>query len=285
MVITDRRIALVCNTLAGKGKALAVTATVAEELTQRSICFSVYTSEWPSTFAGFTDVFVVGGDGTLNYFINHYPGLFLPLTVFKGGSGNDFAWKLYGGISVKDQIQYVLHATPKAVDAGRCNGRYFINGVGIGFDGEIVKAREVNHLLYARYGSYMRTVLKKLFFYRERHMQLEYDNQVRKDKLLMVSIANGSRYGNGFMIAPTAVVTDGLLDLVTIGRIHPFKRLFYLSQVQKGLHMHYSFVTTAQVKKVIIQTEELTDAHIDGELMQGQSFDIEVLPKQFLFRY
>lgn len=35
-------------------------------------------------FDGFTDVFVVGGDGTLNYFINSYPDLKYQLQSLKG---------------------------------------------------------------------------------------------------------------------------------------------------------------------------------------------------------
>jgi diacylglycerol kinase family enzyme len=33
-----------------------------------------------------------------------------------------------------------LEAEPKLIDAGRCNERYFINGIGVGFEGEVAKA-------------------------------------------------------------------------------------------------------------------------------------------------
>jgi len=285
MLPHSRRIALVCNARAGNGKALAVAAWLETALTEQAIPYTNFTSEWPGSFAGYTDVFLCGGDGTLNYFVNHYPDSTLPIALFKGGTGNDFTWKLYGDIELPDQLQLALQATPKPVDAGRCNNQLFMNGVGIGFDGEVVQAREDHHLEKGRHGSYKWTVLKYILFYREGYMQLEYDNQVHTGKQFMVSVANGSRYGNGFMIAPQATVTDGLLNVVAIGKVPPLKRFYYLSKVQKGLHLQYDFVKTKPVKNIVIRTGRITIAHMDGELIQSQVFDIEALPGRFLFRY
>lgn len=285
MLPHSRRIALVCNARAGNGKALAVAAWLETALTGQDIFYTNFTNEWPASFTGYTDVFLCGGDGTLNYFINHYPNLTLPIAIFKGGTGNDFAWKLYGDIELPDQLQLALQAAPKPVDAGRCNSALFLNGVGIGFDGEVVQAREDNHLAKGRHGSYIWTVLKYILFYREKDMQVEYDNKIYKGKWFMISIANGARYGNGFMIAPQAMVTDGLLNVVAIGKVPVFKRFYYLAKVQKGLHLQYDFVKTKPVKNIVIRTDRSTTAHMDGELVQSQVFDIEVLPGRFLFRY
>jgi YegS/Rv2252/BmrU family lipid kinase len=285
MSTINQRIALVCSRYAGNGKALAVMAELEAQLTDGHIPFSTFIDTWPLGFDDYTDVFICGGDGTLNYFINQYPNLQLPLVIFKGGTGNDFAWKLYGDIPVKEQLQQALAATPKAVDAGQCNGRYFINGVGIGFDGEVVLAREDNHLAKGRHGSYIWTVLKKVLFFREKAMQLEYDGAIEKSRFFMISIANGSRYGDGFMVVPQAIVTDGLLDVVTIGKVHWLTRFYYLLKVKKGLHLKYPFVASHRVKKIAVVADRLTAAHLDGELIQGHRFDIEVLPGRFLFRY
>ena len=41
--------------------------------------------------------------------------------------------------SFSEQLNTANQWHSQAVDAGICNGRYFINGVGIGFDGAVVK--------------------------------------------------------------------------------------------------------------------------------------------------
>ena len=56
---------------------------------------SVFDEKWPDSLADFEEVWVMGGDGTFNYFVNRYPDCSIPIALFKGGTGNDFYWKLY----------------------------------------------------------------------------------------------------------------------------------------------------------------------------------------------
>ena len=101
----------------------------------------------------------------------------------------------------------------------------------------------------------------------------------------MISVANGSRYGGGFLVAPQSNITDGQLDIVTIQRIHRIKRFFYLPQVQKGKHLHLSFVEAALTKKITICSPQIIAGHIDGELLEDRIFNIRILPAQFRFLY
>src|SRR5687767_3317389 len=133
---SGQHIAILCNPLAGAGKAIGIAQKIKESLEKKNIPFLLFTENWPPDFSGFTDVWISGGDGTLNYFINQYPTLKLPLVIFKGGTGNDVHWLLYGGKSFEEQLQLALTVEPKAIDAGQCNERLFINGAGIGFEGE-----------------------------------------------------------------------------------------------------------------------------------------------------
>jgi diacylglycerol kinase (ATP) len=132
-----KNIALVVNPL--HTKALAVAGEVSAILKSKRVEHTVFTTSWPIHWTDITEAWIIGGDGTLNYFINHYPQFSLPMAVFKGGTGNDFHWLLYGDISVEEQVALVLKSSPLPVDAGLCNNRLFINGVGIGFDGKVVK--------------------------------------------------------------------------------------------------------------------------------------------------
>ena len=91
-----KNIAVICNPLAGAGKAIKLAERISEKLSAREILFSVFNEKWPEDFENYTDIFIVGGDGTLNYFVNHYPDIKLPLVIFNGGTGNDFHWMLYG---------------------------------------------------------------------------------------------------------------------------------------------------------------------------------------------
>lgn len=282
-MIHSFNIAIVCNSLAGNGYSELLTRQLQELLDSQQIPCKVFMDDWPAQFTGFSDVFILGGDGTLNHFINQYPNISIPLSVFKGGSGNDFGWKLYGNISFEAQVRRVLSSSPRSVDAGSCNGRLFLNGVGVGFDGEVVKSMGRKRII-AGHLAYLGTVIRKIFFYREKVLELEYNGRKERDRYFMISVANGSRYGGGFMVAPQAVVDDGWLDLVIIGKIHPLKRFFYLPRVEKGKHIALPFVKVDKVKQIVIRASESVPAHIDGELIAVNEFTIELLPGRFLFR-
>ncbi|MGZ5254846.1 MAG: diacylglycerol/lipid kinase family protein [Flavitalea sp.] len=277
------RIAILANSKAGKGRAEKVLKIVVQ--LSEGFNYSVYTQNWPSDFSGYSDVFLIGGDGTLNYFINLYPDITLPVTLFKGGSGNDFAWKLYGDISIKEHFKKAINTKPKSVDAGQCNGKIFLNGVGIGFDGAIVKSMGSKRYISAGYIAYLWTVLKHLLFYREEFIQITTDNFTQENQLFMVTVANGSRYGGGFMVSPDSVIDDGKLNIITIKKIAPFKRFFYLPAISKGNHLKEKFASACLGTSVSISSEKMLSAHCDGELLEDSNFEIQILPSKYLFRF
>src|SRR4026208_1962459 len=160
----EKNISIVCNNLAGGGRAVALCKRIAGELHNKGINNTLFVGDWPPDFVRFTDVWIVGGDGTLNYFFNKYPGIRLPLVVFNGGTGNDVHAILYKNQSFEEQLQIALTGNPKAVDAGKCNEKYFINGVGIGFEGAVAKSPTGKKKKRRGKAAFMGTILRKVFF-------------------------------------------------------------------------------------------------------------------------
>ena len=283
-MIAPPNIAIVCNPLAGVGRAVTLAEKIASELSNKQIDHFLFNKDWPSNFNDFSDVWIVGGDGTLNHFINQYKEIKKPLVIFNGGTGNDVHWLLYGKKSFEEQLEIALTASPKPIDAGRCNERFFINGVGIGFEGAIAESVSGKKKKPGK-TSFMIAILKKIFFYNSKNYSVQ-SNEVNKDgKHLMISITNGRRAGGGFHIAPIAAADDGLLDAILIKAISPIKRLRWLPVIEKGKHLNLSFIQHFQTKKIIIESDELIQSHLDGEVYKNKKLEIEILPKQFLFRY
>jgi diacylglycerol kinase (ATP) len=212
----QKNIAILCNLLAGAGRAASLAKKVTDELSNRQILHSFFKENWPADFNDFTDVWIVGGDGTLNYFINHYPDIKLPLVIFNGGTGNDFHWLLYGKMSFEEQLQLALSAAPKPIDLGRCNERFFINGVGVGFEGEVAKSLTGKKKKPGK-TSFLAMILRKIFSYRSASYRITIDDKpIPESKFLMIDISNGSRAGGGFHIAPQAKADDGLFEVIMI---------------------------------------------------------------------
>ncbi len=279
-------IAIVCNSLAGVGRAVTLAQKIAKELLSKGITHKLFNGNWPPVFNGFTDVWIVGGDGTLNYFINHYPDIKLPLVIFNGGTGNDVHWLLYGTKNFEEQLEIALAAAPKPIDAGKCNERLFINGVGIGFEGAVAETVAGKKKKPGK-TSFMMAVLKKIFFYRSKKYKISMGGRpsFESKAYLMISVTNGRRAGGGFHIAPAAAADDGLLDAILIKAISPIKRLRWLPVIEKGKHLDLSFIQHSQTKKIIIESDELIQSHLDGEVYKNKKLEIGILPGQFLFRY
>lgn len=284
MTYSEKYIALVCNPSRENEKSLHITSSIEILLSGMDISHKVFASTWPESFDGFTEVWIIGGDGTINWFINQYPTIQLPLALFGGGSGNDLQCMLYGDKTVGEQVEQVLQNTPRLIDAGICNKKFFINGVGIGFDGAIVHDLLGKKKLAGK-ASYLLSILKHIIGYHEKPCVLQMPDEMIKQDCFMISVANGKRYGGGFHVAPNASLTDGLLDVNIIGKISPLRRMKYLPVIEKGDHLSLEFVKYRQVNKITIQSSTKLHAHADGEYFQSDHFEIEVLPKRFSFIY
>jgi YegS/Rv2252/BmrU family lipid kinase len=280
----EKNIVILCNPAAGAGKAVDCANQIVATLLSKQILHTLYLNNWPNNLTGFTDVFIVGGDGTLNYLINYYTDVKLPLVLFKGGTGNDFHWLLYGSKNLEEQLQTVLTEEAKPIDIGKCNGRYFINGVGIGFEGAVVKALTGRNKLPGK-TSFMLTIIKKIFAYRSAHYTIQCDEKTIAGRKLLVDISNGRRAGGGFYIAPNAAADDGLLDVVIADALTILKRLRYLPVIEKGKHLGLPVINHFQANKISVESDELMPYHMDGEYFEAEKITIELLPGAVHFRY
>jgi diacylglycerol kinase (ATP) len=277
-----KNIAIVCNALAGAGKAVLLAKKIVAALTEKKMAYTFFNNNWPQGFNGFTIVFIVGGDGTLNYFVNHYPGITIPLVIFNGGTGNDFHWLLYGNKTFDEQLQTALTENAKPVDLGKCNERYFINGVGIGFEGAVTKALLGKKKLAGK-ASFMITILKNIFTYRSKNYFIKCDEKELAGKRFLLDITNGRRAGGGFHIAPEARADDGLFDIVIADVLNPLQRLRYLPAIEKGKHLNLYFIHHFRTKKIIVESNEIMQYHLDGEYFESPKLTIEVLPANLNF--
>jgi len=281
----EKNISIVCNPFAGGGRAVILGKRITGELQSRNIKHSLHVGDWPENFNSYTDVWIIGGDGTLNYFINKYPGIRLPLVVFNGGTGNDVHSLLYKNKSFEEQLAIALTASPKLIDAGRCNEKYFMNGVGIGFDGSVAKSLTGKKRIKTGKAAYMGTILRKVFFYSSKKYRTVSDEYKVESQNLLISVMNGHRAGGGFHIAPSSAIDDGLLDVIMIEKLHPFRRLRWLPVIEKGKHLELPFIKHFRTKKIIITSEYPMDTHLDGEYYSAKRLEIEVIPAKYLFRY
>lgn len=281
----DDCIALLCNPGSENARALRVTDEIGLHLKKRSRDFVSFTTAWPADLDAFTQAWIIGGDGTLNCFVNQYPDCSLPLAAIPAGSANDFHWTLYEGeekMALPLLVERLLAGNTRSIDAGSCNGRLFLNGVGIGFDGAIVKDL-IGKKKLAGKASYLLSVLKHIMTYQERFVTVTGENIHHAADCLLLSVANGRRYGGDFLVAPQAQLADGLLDLNFVGRIAALQRMRYLPVIEKGEHGKLPFVWQERSAALVVECATELPAHLDGEYLSAARFEIRCLPNKFRF--
>lgn len=274
--ISQSKMLLLCNSFSGKGKGKVMAQDLKQMLVSKAIDFEDFENEWPITLEGFREVWVIGGDGTLNYFLNLYKEIEIPVAIFPGGTGNDFHWKFYGNIEFDAQMEKILKGKTKKVDLGICNGERFVNTIGLGFDGEVLKEMKTVRYIGGHLG-YLLIVIKKIFSYKEKTYTVELNGSQFETKSLLFLVSNSSRTGGGFMVSPLAEIDDGLLNVVYSKSLTLLQRLLLLPKVEKGKHLRDKNISHTLCKEISIRCEEEIYYQLDGELRKGKEFEVVVM--------
>lgn len=282
---TNRHIAILVNPLSGKGQHKTIIPLLKKKLAVETINYTLFDQELPNNLSGFTDLIILGGDGTVNYVINHFKEILCPISIIPCGTGNDVAFHLLGEQTIESYCQTAINGHPTPIDAGICNGQLFLNGVGIGFDGWVVKKLMVKKWLTGK-AAYYSTVISLLLFYKEQFVALTMDGKTFRCNLFMLSVANGSSYGGGFKVAPFAQMNDGELETILVTKIGLLERIKNLPVIENGKHLNkpYPFIQYQQNRHLQLNSPKKLTAHLDGELMEASNFDIRILCNQFKIR-
>ena len=124
----------------------------------------------------FACVVAVGGDGTLNEVVNGVAENNAKLGLLPVGSGNDFAHVLNIPHNIEHSLHRLLNGQNRRIDLGKANGRYFYNGLGIGFDAHVVHASLKVKRLRGN-AIYLYSVLRTLLKYRPVPLRMRYNGQ------------------------------------------------------------------------------------------------------------
>lgn len=259
-----------------------------------------------ATVAGYDVVVAVGGDGTANEVLN---GLMRAKTTLppqnwgrpRGGRewpamgalcvgrGNDFAYGVSIPLDLEAGCRALAQGHRRRIDVGWVvgglypQGRYFGNGIGIGFDAvvgfEAVKIARLRGFL-----GYLVAVLKTVFlYYKAPLVTIEYDGQTITQHSLMISIMNGRRMGGGFMMAPEGEPDDGLLDLCIAREVSRTRIFALIPHFMRGTQVTQEPIQSGRTRRVVVTAVEgVLPAHADGETLctEGQRLEVELLPRQ-----
>ena len=294
----------IINPAAGKGKiASGLAETITKACRARKLDFEVYFTKGVGDATdyvlrtgaereGDVSFYACGGDGTLGETVTGIMSLpnrdGVSLGLFPIGTGNDFVRNFSSGEKFLD-VDAQLDGKALPVDVIRCNDRYSMNIVNIGFDCEVVC--DTNKLkkspLIPSKLAYIAGLVKTLVRKPGVDMTISVDGgEPQKHHFLLTTFANGSFYGGGFHSNPLASVTDGQLDCLLVQDITRRKFITLVGDYKKGTHLTSKFEKIlknfkGQTVDMLFDTE--TNVSVDGEVIRFSELHLSVIHEALRF--
>jgi diacylglycerol kinase (ATP) len=238
--------------------------------------------------AGVPLIGAAGGDGTIHEVAN---GLLragradAALAVYPLGSANDYAHSL--GLAAGWWERGDGGVALQPVDVGLVRGangreRFFVNALGIGFTGAVNReSRRVGRLSgLLRYLAGLVRALR--YHYHFPVMTITLDGAVQTQPTLSLSLGIGQREGS-FLLAPRAVLDDGLFDYLHAGRLTRWQLLRLVPAGIRGrLPDHHPGYRMGRCREVKLSSEAPLTVHGDGEFFCSPEDDVRALEVRIL---
>lgn len=226
------------------------------------------------------EVVLLGGDGTLNYFVNAMRGAEISNNVYLlgSGTGNDF----FNDIEKKAGDEVLVNKYLENLPIVRVNGleKLFLNNMGFGIDGyccevaDQIKEKEPNKEI-----NYAGIAIKgMLFHFKPCHATVTVDGEVHEfDNVWIAPTMKGRFYGGGMDMAPAQDRFSGKLSVVIYRSKSVIKALAAFPSIFKGEHVkNTDMVTIIEGKKIKVQFSRPCAAQIDGETVLNVSeYEVE----------
>lgn len=212
-------------------------------------------------------IIAVGGDGTVNEIASSLVNSNATLAIIPRGSGNGLARTLHIPLKKKKEIlNYLLNHKIIQIDTGNINDQTFFCTAGIGFEGKIAHLFDKKENNKRGFQQYLQLIIQQAITYKPVHAKIRIDDKIIDDDFSSICFANANQWGNNGFIAPTAKLTDGLLN-VTLIKPFPITNLGVIVTALLGgyIDMIPHYVTTYKAKEIEIIEISNPEGHIDGE--------------------
>ncbi len=216
-------------------------------------------------------IVVVGGDGSLNHFVNDINGLDVKNEVyfFGGGTGNDFLNDLELD---PEKGPYLINKYLVDLPSVEVNGKrsLFVNGIGYGIDGYCCEVADQMHDAGVQDINYTSIAIKGLLGkFKPRNAKITVDGKSYSfKKVWLAPTMNGRYYGGGMDCAPKQdrLNKDRKLSLVVFhgsGKLHT---LMIFPSIFKGEHVkHTKQVQVIEGYDFTVEFDGPCALQIDGE--------------------
>lgn len=229
------------------------------------------------TQEGGEKLIVLGGDGTLHDILN---GLEDPskcaLGLIPCGTGNDFAECLGIPMDAECAIEKIIDHEAKPIDYLEVGGERCMNVAGIGMDVDVLERCERGN----KHGKlkYFYSLLRSLFAFKGYDFTMECEGKITEvESGLLAAVCNGTQFGGGIRICPSAVVDDGKITVIVVQGIHKKREIIKaFLKLMKGKIAEYPKSILFTCDSVRFVPKAPCPVQLDGELYHELDYSVSV---------
>ena len=233
-------------------------------------------------------IYACGGDGTLNEVVQGAAGREnVAVTVFSGGSGNDFV-KLFDDPKAFFDLERLVDAEEAVFDLIDCNGDISLNICSVGLDARIgtdvsnYKRLPLLHGFWAYAASTVVNVIRGV----HEHYVVEVNGETVDGNHTMICVCNGRYYGGGFYAMPDADPTDGMLDVLLVKKVSRLQVAGVVGKYKAGRYKELGHIAKYyRTDRVVIHCDKESPINLDGELRTAKTVEMKIADQKLRFFY
>ena len=293
---------LIVNPTSGNGRFLKQWNRIQDVLHTKEIHFSFAFTQYSkhelilveeAIKQGYRKIISVGGDGTLHHVVNgimtqrYTKTSNIKVGVIPLGTGNDWikTYKIPNSIDFSIDIilqEYSYYQDIGCITLSSGESYYFNNIAGIGYDGYVVNKLKSLKKLGAI--AYLLSGLYGLFFYKKSNYTIKVNDQIIKEKCLMVLVGLCQYSGGGMQMTEKTNPNDGLFDITIVKNFSFFDLILNLPKLYNGKIVQHKKVTTYKTNHIeIMDTKGESFIEGDGEIIGTGHFRVDIIPKAIQF--
>ena len=215
-------------------------------------------------------IILCGGDGTLNYYVNHTTEETRKIDIdyFAAGTGNDFLRDIETNPGeIVENVNRILQNLPTVTIEGK--SYKFFNGVGFGIDGYCCEVGDRQKLVSNKPVNYTGIAIKGILFnFKPVTATIIIDGKtVIAEKTWLVPTMKGRFYGGGMMPTPAQDRNDPerKVSVMTYKTGFGLKALIVFPKIFKGEHINSKIVNIYSGNEIRVKFDRPCAAQIDGE--------------------
>lgn len=276
---------IIVNPIAGKGLASTNIKKVSKCLKKLKLPYLVYFSEKEKDIddfaqnlykAGEKDFIIVGGDGTINRFVNAIPEINkVNIGIIPSGTNNNFAKSINLPSNPVDALQMVIENKTQNFDVLKVNNMLACNGVSFGFiekvKHEISRAGKKNNPNLLDYFKHLKKFEPFSVSYKGKSLNETDINAIE------FFVANGLFFGK-LSASPLSNLQDGLANIICLTQKEKSGKFSELRKLKFGKHIYNEENKMHWTDEISVNCKETPfKVNLDGELKEFDTLNVKVM--------